>query len=180
MDDRRLDDAIDRAVREIMGVEPRPGLRGRVLERVNRPGRPALPWLRVAATAGAIAAVLLIVTLTQREPEQPRAPIVAVAPRATPQQSGTTIPPRSANPPTVPTPRLTRPAVAPPIESRRVEAAMLEPGEPFEPSVQVPPIEPIEPIEVAELTTKPIVPTEITVPAIRIDRIEIEPLSPPR
>jgi hypothetical protein len=37
MDDRRLDDAIDGAVREIMGVEPRAGLRGRVLERVNRP-----------------------------------------------------------------------------------------------------------------------------------------------
>ena len=89
--DGRLDDAIDRAVREMMQVDPRPGLRRRVLARLERsahgPGLRAAPdtWLRrfrgsffLLPAAAVIAMVLAIVIPAVR----PSAPDVKSAPPA--------------------------------------------------------------------------------------------------
>jgi hypothetical protein len=53
-----LDDAIDRAVRAMMNVDPRPGLRGRVLARLERSPAPAA-WLPRLALASAILAAIV-------------------------------------------------------------------------------------------------------------------------
>jgi len=83
LNDARLDRAIDRAVREMMQVDPMPGLRRRVLSRINAPAeRPAAPTWRYAFAAAALAAVVLSVTLMpghMEPPAPPKAPSPIVA-----------------------------------------------------------------------------------------------------
>jgi hypothetical protein len=80
-----LDGAIDHAVREMMQVDPRPGLRQRVLNRLNEPARPGR-WIGVGALAAAATLLLTFVTTMDRSPEvQPVPPgQVAVQPSAEP------------------------------------------------------------------------------------------------
>ncbi len=77
-----LDRAIDHTVREMMHVDPRPGLRQRVLHRLNdRPQRTG--WLGVGAlaTAATFAVVLFAVTIDRPSEPQPASPgQVAVQP----------------------------------------------------------------------------------------------------
>ena len=65
---RLLDDAIDRAVHELVCAEPRAGLRRRVLDRLNaRPARRS--WIpRLLVPAGAIAAVVMLAILLRPSP----------------------------------------------------------------------------------------------------------------
>jgi hypothetical protein len=60
--DGRLDAAIDRAVREMLDVEPPAGLRGRVVDRIRQPRR-AFAWTWFAVPVAAAAAVVLAVVL---------------------------------------------------------------------------------------------------------------------
>jgi hypothetical protein len=63
-----VDRAIDRAVRQIMSAEPPPGLRRRVMARLEAPApRPSLVP-RVALAAAALAAVVLAVILLRPSP----------------------------------------------------------------------------------------------------------------
>jgi len=66
-EDRRLDAAIDRAVRDLMSVEPRSDLRGRVLEAIERPRR-RFSWTWVLAPAAAVAILVIAVVLMQPAP----------------------------------------------------------------------------------------------------------------
>jgi hypothetical protein len=61
----RLDTAIDRAVREMLDVEPPPGLRGRVLDGIESPRR-GFGWLWVAGPLAAAAILILAVLLPWR------------------------------------------------------------------------------------------------------------------
>jgi hypothetical protein len=87
----RLDRAIDRAVREMMQLDPPPGLRRRVLSRLNAPSeRQALPFMRYALAAAAVVAGVLVVPVTRllehvEPPTPPRPPAIVVtgAPRVT-------------------------------------------------------------------------------------------------
>jgi hypothetical protein len=83
LNDARLDRAIDRAVREMMRVDPAPGLRRRVLSRINAPvERRALPLLRYGIAAAALAVVVLSITLLPghvEPPTPPKAPSPIVA-----------------------------------------------------------------------------------------------------
>jgi hypothetical protein len=78
-----LDRAIDRAVRRMTQLDPRPGLRGRVLSRIQAaPGkRGLLP--RIAFATAAVAVVLLAFVMTRRDPApanvEPRPAAVAQA-----------------------------------------------------------------------------------------------------
>ena len=75
---RDLDDAIDRAVRDIMGVDPRPGLRARVLRRLERPERMWMSLPQLAAAAALIVIVVAAVLMrTGGEPESQVSPMVA-------------------------------------------------------------------------------------------------------
>jgi hypothetical protein len=62
----RLDDAIDRAVREMLDVEPPSGLRGRVLDRIENAGTRGWSWIWIAAPVAA-AAILVLAVLTPSE-----------------------------------------------------------------------------------------------------------------
>ncbi len=77
----RIDRAIDRAVREMMQVDPPPGLRRRVLARLDRPAKRRSQLLPQFASA-AVALAVLVVSLTQmwyraERPTPPKAPVVA-------------------------------------------------------------------------------------------------------
>lgn len=78
----RIDRAIDRAVREMMQVDPPPGLRRRVLARLNDPKEHRSYFLvRYAFAAMALVVVMMSLTLlTDRvtPPTPPKAPMVAL------------------------------------------------------------------------------------------------------
>ena len=76
LNDARLDRAIDRAVRDLMQIDPAPGLRRRVLSRLNAPvGRRVLPAMRYAlAATAAIVVTAVSLTLMPGQVEPPAAP----------------------------------------------------------------------------------------------------------
>src|SRR5262245_51861307 len=116
-DDKYLDDAIDRTVRNMMEVDPAAGLRGRVLARIDEPepGR-GLSFPRLAAMTALAAAVVLAIAMLLR-----------TSPRDSEQVA--TMPPPAANPPVAsvipkvsqPTPPLPAPTPTP-NQSRRAAA----------------------------------------------------------
>ena len=115
LNDARLDRAIDRAVRELMQVDPAPGLRRRVLSRLNTPvERRAFPAMRYAFAATA-AVVVTVVSFTLmpgpvEPPPAPKAPSLIVA-------SG---PPPIDLEPVLSTATVTGPSVSIPTESARI------------------------------------------------------------
>ena len=80
--DGAIDRAIDRAVRDIMSVEPPAGLRRRVLSRLEAPPRRValLPWC--TGVVGALAAVVLAVLLLEPSPAPVAPPLVEQAAKA--------------------------------------------------------------------------------------------------
>ena len=108
---RLLDDAIDRAVHEMMQAEPRPGFRRRVLGKLKEPAarRSWVPTLLVPAAA--LVAVLMMAIWMRPAPTAPAAPSPdAVAQRA-PQAESPVAPEK-------PAPETRTPSVAP-REARR-------------------------------------------------------------
>jgi hypothetical protein len=121
-----LDAAIDRAVREMLDVEPPPGLHGRVMDRLETPRR-GIAWTWLVAPVAAAAVVVLAVTAPWREdaPARPTAPpIVATVdpPRAAPRSvAPATTEPATPRAPKAPSINAARIALAQP--GRLVEAA---------------------------------------------------------
>jgi len=68
----RLDSAIDRAVRGMTQVDPRPGLRHRVTERLHAPARRGSWWLPALAVPALGALVLLAIVLSRSPQPQPQ------------------------------------------------------------------------------------------------------------
>jgi hypothetical protein len=98
--DSPLDRAIDRAVREMVQVDPPPGLRRRVLSRLDAAKRPsARITVRYAWAAAAFVIMIAAVMFTR---ERPDAPVTTV-----PVASQTAVVP-------APTPETRRPIVVPP------------------------------------------------------------------
>jgi hypothetical protein len=184
-DDSQLDAAIDRAVRDLMSVEPRAGLRERVLaELTGEPARAAWwPRLALGSAAVAVAAVVLL-TVFNRPPElQP--PVDRTVAGATPQaappgKDEETIKLPGATPPAhvdVPQAQAATPRAV--VQDRLVQAASLAANEPItvEPMTAVEPLAPIEPIRIAPLET----PAGLdSIKPITIARIQITPLTPQR
>src|SRR3954462_14437047 len=79
----RIDRAIDRAVREMVQIDPPPGLRRRVLSRLNESTeRPGYPSPRYVMAAIAAVVLLISVSLVQVQdgvdpPAPPKAPDIA-------------------------------------------------------------------------------------------------------
>src|SRR5437763_12097432 len=103
-----LDKAIDRAVREMLDVEPRADLRARVLAQLTASGfrLPAFGW--VLAPIAAAAVIVLAVMLAPRSESLPQAPVVAHATdRRLPADAAPAPPVRRGDPSTHPaTPRV--------------------------------------------------------------------------
>jgi hypothetical protein len=189
------DAAIDRAVREIMSGEPRPGFRQRVLARLDEEPRSVWSWARLGLVAGAAAIVLL--TLWART-DRPVAPAGTAPQQAASQpQPGPSKPAAAA--PTEPqrpaatlatneTKRTTvkpeRPAIvrrAPPAPAdRRVSAASVNPAEETqEPGVRAT-RPPIAPMTIAPLQIRPLDTPELIVRPVPIGPLQMVPVPRPR
>jgi hypothetical protein len=111
---RLLDDAIDRAVHEMMQAEPRPGFRGRVLGKLKEPAGARRSWVpRLLVPAGVVMALIIAGWL------RPAPPVLAPSPDAVAQRAPETAPPVATE---KLTPENPKPSVAP-REARRQPAA---------------------------------------------------------
>jgi hypothetical protein len=188
----RIDRAIDSAVREMLDVEPLPGMRGRVLQRIQTEdptffGRKLL-W---AALPLAAAAVVILSVLLPRQREQQPAP-VATAVNTQPQNPAVAPPPPSTAPraprttpaieprPAVVAQRVPRPASAATARPDRVvaAAASFTASEPADGGIA--PLEAIAPIEVAPVAPRALAQADIAMrPLTPITELVIAPLTPP-
>jgi hypothetical protein len=175
--DSHLDAEIDRAVREMMNVEPRADLRARVVaEILDQPAR-AIWWPRLALGSAALAAAaLILLVFVNRPPDQPVDQTNArTQPATAPGSPGEATGPATETAPKVVArgpaivdrakPRTVAPRPA--IEDRPVQAASIDTTEliVIEPLAPVERLKPIEPIALSPLALAP---------------IEFTPLRPPR
>jgi hypothetical protein len=197
-----FDKAIDRAVREMLDVEPPAGLRQRVIERLPAfaeapAGKPAsgsqlpasgfrLPAFsfvassfsrKIALPVAAAAVLVLGVFLTRSTPRQPESTTVSVPQPAT--QS--TVTPPVAEPSPQVRPERPEPAPRAVAVARRsgqvVEGAMYVPAAP---SGDIEPLQALAPIQVAPVTQRPMTQPDIAIsPLNPIADLEIAPLNPP-
>lgn len=198
--ERRLDEAIDRAVRDIMNVEPRSDLRARVLaELEGAPARIALwPRLAFGGVALALAAILvaiLIPRLTERPDDGHIAetrPPSAAPPGTKPAPSPA---PQVSNPrPSSSTERAERPLTPPPavvipnrlrVEGDRlIQAASidtLDAGDATGMATGTPGgLRPIDPIHISSMGDIGTSTPTIVINPIAVDQIDITPLTPRR
>lgn len=197
-DEERIDRAIDGAVREMLDVEPLPGLRRRVLQSIETndslvASDVASAFRRKILLFGvplAAAAVLILAVLLprMRDEESPRA-AVTTAVNTQPQNPIVNPPPTPAAPEPGTTPAIEpRPAVvarrtprpAPEATQRpdRVVAASFEPAAPV--GSEIAPLKAIEPIRMAPIAEHSIAPDAITVRALNpMNELQIAPLTPP-
>jgi hypothetical protein len=178
----RLDRAIDRAVGELMQVDPRPGLRHRVAGRLDAPVR-RTSWIVQAATAAALVAVMVVSWMLLRGPAAPPAAPsqTAVSPALAPAT-----PPAQTHAPT-PTPVTTEPArTARRPQARgeadfgprrgRVAAANVDTAKPRGAAYAASPLSPgvavapIAPIMILPIEVQPIVIAPLTFSAMPIRR----------
>jgi hypothetical protein len=197
-----LDHAIDRAVRDMMDVDPPPGLRERVRARLEVRERPLFGPLRLALTACA-ALALLVWMFGARPAERVPDATVAQTDATRPQETanpGTTNPgtanpgtgnprtvnPRTANPRTVNprtvNPRTVNPRTVNPATDRPVHAASIDVSElPEEEPIAIEELDAIAPLAVAALQPEPITAaSDIRIAPLLVDHIEIAPLTSPR
>jgi hypothetical protein len=195
--DRQLDDAIDRAVRDMMTVEPPSDLRARVLAELDGPPARFAVWPRFAfATLALALAIATLVTIQQGRSAHREAPQVATSspssvtspePAAPPSTSAPTSPDDSTPAPrpdvsaAVTAPGLQRPKTATPsrshpMQDRVIQAASIDTIE--EAAAGSAPVEPVDGTRsLGGVHLKPITQSEIVITPITVERIEITPLS---
>ncbi|MET0165904.1 MAG: hypothetical protein ABW318_13005 [Vicinamibacterales bacterium] len=183
----QLDEAIDRAVREMMNVEPRGDLRARVLTELGGPPARVSLWPGLAfATVALVAAIAVLTTTVRRPSDHPHVPRVATSqPSTTPAREPVlpTTPPSndvaSSAPRTGTTASKGRdsrhsntgPAGrVPAIANRVIQAASIDTID-----ATHEPLRAIDSIGVANL--KPISQSEIVITPITVEQIPITPMS---
>lgn len=187
--EREIDDAIDRAVREIMSVEPRTGLRGRVLAELESRGAERLPFSSLAGAAAVLAlGILLVLFIWSRPSPDPVRPATmagneraeAAAPPGAPASVPALSPASQADRTRKPAPGAPRPS-APPRRPQfpapgAVTAANL--GAQSMPDAAL--LEGTAPSAPAVAGTPEIVIPMIQIQPLIIDTIVIDPIRPPR
>jgi hypothetical protein len=172
-----LDEAIDRAVRDIMSAEPRPGLRGRVLERLEHPRTAWFTVPRFAAAAAVLASVVLAVfLLTRPAPVEPTSvaetqPVLPAPPVVAPRQDPGSVPPP-------PDPKRTVKARVPPAFPAPGTVAAANVPETMAFAADVPDLPRI--VVVDGIPAPAIVFDKITIQPIAMPPIVIDPIRPPR
>jgi len=177
-----LDDAIDRAVHEMMSAEPRPGFRGRVQERIIERRGSGLGgsglWTRsIPALAGALAVLVIAIVLVQRGPQAP-APATPATLSRTETAPPSPIPPAASmgpaetrNPP-APSGRRTGPSQF--LETRMVQAASLQDPD----DMLLEPLNSVAPLAIATLDATRLATRDISIGELSITPITVEPLPP--
>jgi hypothetical protein len=186
-----LDEAIDRAVREMTNVEPRPGFERRVMARLDRPARPPFAWPRLAITAGVVAAIVVL-ALVLRDGRV--APVPPDSGSVVSSETPSAQPPRVAPVPTITRPRpstvqtnrtVPRPRRSP--SDRAVAAASVDvDAAPMDealmgesPIAIVSALEPPRALAVENIEQRPVNVPDIGMPAIDIAQLNVQPLQPP-
>jgi len=196
--DSELDAAIDRAVRDLMGAEPRADLRERVLselaggssELAGTSARATL-WPRFAFGLVAATAVLVIaVQFADRPADRPAEPTIAgrAAPEARPRTDGTPLPPAvpapisPRSPARVSGPSPTTPPRRAVVDDRPIQAASIETAPLFgsAPATPLGRLDRIEPIGLSRLEASAIPAPVINVKPLAVELLEIAPLTPQR
>lgn len=167
LNDVRLDRAIDRAVRELMQIDPAPGLRRRVLSRINAPvERRVFPVMRYAFAAATLAAVVLSITLMPghvEPPTPPQAPSPIVSAGAPPVDLEAVLSTSTITNPSLPTPtrspgiskeRIPMPRITNVFGDRRSGVSAATVREPD--AIRVAP-ETLAPLTIVPLSARPIV-----------------------
>jgi hypothetical protein len=172
----KLDRAVDAALRRMVAGDGPPDLRRRVLARIDEPARRSpVRWPALAAAAGiavAVAGVALLRTARGREVGAP-----AVAPPALTRPVAPASDARvAAASPHVPT----SPSAPAPLRPRRRAARQMEAPPLGESVVDVDVDVDVEPIELSPLDVVPMSGDPIAVTALRIERMQIEPLAEPQ
>jgi hypothetical protein len=175
----KLDFEIDRAVREMLDVEPPAGLRARVLGRLESPRR-GMSWIWLVAPVAAAAVIILAVLVPWRHAAPP---VVTSAPPSIANVEPLPIVPPATSPKTPESPRTvsipvphTTPSGGRGIEERLVVATVVAADD----ATVIDPLAPIAPITVPAVRTASITPTEIAIsPLAPIAELQIAPLSPP-
>jgi hypothetical protein len=188
MTDRQLDDAIDRAVRDMMSVDADAAFRARVFDRLEHRNPTRFSW-RPMLVGGAAATVVAIVMMTMSQPDQPSVtpgshetaaittpPSIAPGPALAPPLPAATDRTHSrASNQSTPRRGTTRVLVAEQLPRGLVVATVA----PDEPAVSIEPLQAIEPIVLTPLATPRIVTEDILVaPLEHIGEVQIAPLSP--
>ena len=185
MSERQIDEAIDKAVRELMNVDADSAFRARVVERLRKPKPRAPFWRQLSIAAGAVG-IAVIAVILMREAEKPagEAPPAAVASAVTPQpavEPAVAVPqaPGVAGPATTPTARRHPEDVTHRIPKGALVATVADeaPEPPLAGGVE--PLTDIRPIELAQITPAPIITTEISItPIAQPSELVIAPLAP--
>jgi len=181
-----LDEAIDRAVREMLDVEPRADLRARVMAQLPASGSrlpaagfrlPASRWILVPLAAAALIVLGVLVArrggpVSTQPPASAKGPEV-LAPVPEPRQPVIGTPTRAV------TPAFVRTTAAAPRGTRDRTVAAAAAGV-DNATIDIAPLKRIAPIAVAEIGEHDIAPAEIAVrPLNTITEIQIAPLTPP-
>lgn len=185
--DGAIDRAIDRAVRDIMSVEPPAGLRRRVLSRLDAPPPRAtlLPWCTGAV--GALAAGVLAVLLLRPAPAPVAPPVVeqaAKAPAASaPAPAATPTPQSTPGPASVAGAQTARRTMTDtPIRMPRIANVFGTPGAGVAAAaadiegVVFPETPTAAAREETAGTPHPISVPQITIPPLQVERIRVEPM----
>ena len=179
-----LDAAIDRAVREMLSVEPPPGLRGRVLDRIESPRR-SIGWIWIAGPVAAAAVILVAVLASWRhsaQPEPPAGPSIAKVEQNLGSPPVLQAPKFSESPNVISIPVRSAPAPGEQPSRHGVEARLLVAA--VAPATDdasgVDPLTPIVPITVPAVRPADIAHQEIAIgPLAPIGELQVAPLSPP-
>jgi hypothetical protein len=172
MSEKRLDEIIDRVVRDMMRLDPRPGLSRRVLARLDQPRTrwPSVP--RLAAATALLAVAVIAIVLGTRTPA-PVSQQVSLnhSPAAPAPQTVVRVPPRSTD-------------ATPRVATKRAPRAVRQRHEtpedipPFASGVQVQPLASIEPIALDRVGPMPIESPGVSIaPLAPIEPVRVDPLS---
>ena len=169
---RLLDDAIDRAVHELVQADPRPGLRRRVIAKVNAPARRSSWVIRLLLPAGAMAAIVLL-ALWLRPVTPP--PAERPAPQVVQQQPAAPVPQVQA-----PAPIVSAPA-APPVVARRGSPRRQPPvqfsfGAPNDRVSATSVTEPVDRPAIPADSPTPAVDLPMALPPLYVAPIEVKPI----
>jgi hypothetical protein len=185
--DKQLDEAIDRAVRDMTHVEPTGDLRQRVLDEIGAP-QWVMPWRVLASASAALAAIVLLVNLITRQPAPPESRVASTRavspiqqttppPATKPSTPGTAQARPPATSPIAQRPRRSTPLAPHTAQDRLVEAASIPGALALETSTApAEPLAPVLPVAMTLLETPLIRTSEIEITQITLERIEIVPL----
>jgi hypothetical protein len=206
--DDRLDALIDRVVREMMDVDPRPGMRERVRARLEAASsrKWTLTFPRLVLAGGVVALMLVAFISKSTRPASDDATTITSEARPGGSAPASAAPPKQAANTPIPQVEPQRSAdrterrrpAAPPhkpelaasqaqrlVRAASIDAASLDAAPPevaaaVAPAVEIAPVTDIDPIRIARLSQTPIVPSEIRIAPLAMDQIEVAPLTLPR